>query len=95
MPLHQTYSVNGVCTSWNEINDEMIVSSFTKCGISNALNGTEDDMLYADELVNGAENNAENNDVPNPYDDRLTATEMNELFAESEDESDVDIDFTK
>ena len=34
-----------VSTSWNEINDEMIVSSFTKYGISNALNGTEDDMF--------------------------------------------------
>ena len=81
-----------VCTSWNEINDEMIISSFTKCGISNALNGMEDDMLYADELVNGGENNAKSNDAPDPYDGRLTATEMNELFAKSEDESDVDIE---
>ncbi|KAG2459032.1 POGK protein, partial [Polypterus senegalus] len=35
-----------VKTSWDSVKDEIIVHSFKKCGISNALDGTEDDMLY-------------------------------------------------
>ena len=31
---------------WNSIPIEMIIKSFKKCGISNALDGTEDDLLY-------------------------------------------------
>lgn len=35
-----------VKTSWDSVKDEIVVRSFKKCGISNALDGTEDDMLY-------------------------------------------------
>ena len=36
--------------SWAEIPAEMIRKSFKTCGISNALDGTEDDEVYADDM---------------------------------------------
>jgi len=35
--------------AWQEIRAEMVVKSFKTCGISNALDGTEDDELYAED----------------------------------------------
>jgi hypothetical protein len=32
--------------SWQRVKSEAIVKSFKKCGISNALEGSEDDILY-------------------------------------------------
>ena len=32
--------------AWDDISTEIIVKSFKKCGISNALGGTEDDALF-------------------------------------------------
>ena len=36
--------------SWAEIPAEMVRKSFKACGISNALDGTEDDEVYTDEM---------------------------------------------
>ena len=36
--------------SWVEIPAEMVRKSFKMCGILNALDGTEDDEVYADEM---------------------------------------------
>ena len=44
--------------SWQWVNSETIVKSFKKCGISNALDGTEDDILY-EESDTSSENNHE------------------------------------
>lgn len=38
-----------IVKAWNEIDSAIIIKSFKKCGISNALDGTEDDMLYHDD----------------------------------------------
>ena len=35
-----------VKSSWNEVGNDMVERSFKKCGISNAMNGTEDDLIY-------------------------------------------------
>ena len=35
--------------AWQEIPAQMVMKSFKTCGISNALDGTEDDELYAEE----------------------------------------------
>ena len=35
-----------VKTSWQSAKDETVVRSFKKWGISNALDGSEDDLLY-------------------------------------------------
>ncbi|CAI9738096.1 Hypothetical predicted protein [Octopus vulgaris] len=34
--------------SWGDVRPEIIVKAFKKCGISNALDGTEDDALFED-----------------------------------------------
>ena len=35
--------------AWDLIPSEMIKKSFIKCGISNAMDGTEDDAIYEDD----------------------------------------------
>jgi len=35
--------------AWAEIPQEMVIKSFKTCGISNALDGTEDDVVYSEE----------------------------------------------
>ena len=44
--------------SWQRVQSETIVKSLKKCGISNALDGSEDDILY-DESDALSENNHE------------------------------------
>ena len=39
-----------VVEAWNTIPAEMVMKSFLKCGISNSLDGSEDDALF-DEYV--------------------------------------------
>ena len=47
--------------SWNEIPEEMVSWSFKTCGISNALDGTEDDAVYKEETpeIDGEEEDME------------------------------------
>ena len=44
--------------SWQRVKSETIVKSFKKCGISSALDGSEDDILY-EESDASSENNRE------------------------------------
>ena len=37
-----------VIDAWNDIPTDMVVKSFSKCGISNSMDGMEDDELYND-----------------------------------------------
>ena len=45
--------------SWQRVKSETSVKYFKKCGISNALDGSEDDILY-EESDASSENNHEN-----------------------------------
>ena len=45
--------------SWEEIPEEMVRRSFKTCGISNALDGTEDDAIYDDEMPEVADDDME------------------------------------
>jgi hypothetical protein len=40
--------VCGWVETWQSVKEEIVVKSFKKCGISNALDGTEDDVLFED-----------------------------------------------
>ena len=40
--------VQWVKEAWESISDDIIIRSFKKCGISNAMDGTEDDILHED-----------------------------------------------
>ena len=35
-----------VIKSWEKVKVEIVIKSFKKCGISNAMDGTEDDLLW-------------------------------------------------
>lgn len=35
-----------MCDAWDSISTDMVVKSFKKCDISNAMNDTEDDIIY-------------------------------------------------
>ena len=69
--------------SWQELSKEMVEHSFKKCGISNALDGTEDDLVWEEE-----EDSSQIEEEPdcNVYDDRITPEQWQELFGESDDE---------
>ena len=45
--------------SWEEIPEEMVRRSFKTCGISNALDGTEDNAIYDDEMPEVADDDME------------------------------------
>ncbi|KAG8225841.1 hypothetical protein J437_LFUL004770 [Ladona fulva] len=53
-------SISSVCEwvkkSWQKVKSETIIKSFKKCGISNVLDGSEDDILY-EESYDSRENN--------------------------------------
>ena len=74
-----------VKSSWNEVGNDMVEKSFKKCGISNAMDGTEDDLIYdADVFDRASDGDASDNDEL--YDDTINMEEMRDLFDESEEE---------
>ena len=56
-------SISNVCewvkNSWQWVKSETIVKSFKKCGISNALDGSEDDILYEESDASTENNRAD------------------------------------
>ncbi|KAG7171978.1 Pogo transposable element-like 30, partial [Homarus americanus] len=77
--------------AWNDINVETVIKSFEKCGISNSMDGMEDDMLWEDEDETEAE--ATSSDLEfDPYDD--AAINVSQDVLEELMKSDVDdVDF--
>lgn len=71
---------NWVIQPWKDVKKEVIVKSFKKCGISNDLNGNEDDEVYVE---SGPESDNEAIEV---------AVKFNEIKL-SETESDSDVEF--
>ena len=45
--------VSWIASAWNDIPAEMVEFSFLKCGITNNLDGSEDDLVYenSEELI--------------------------------------------
>ena len=69
--------------SWQELSKEIVERSFKKCGISNALDGTKDDLVWEEEEDSSQVEEEPDCDV---YDDRITPEQWQELFGESDDE---------
>uniref|UniRef100_A0A8C3IBY8 HTH CENPB-type domain-containing protein n=1 Tax=Chrysemys picta bellii TaxID=8478 RepID=A0A8C3IBY8_CHRPI len=81
--------------AWVSIPSEMVEKSFRKCCISNALDGSEDDAIFDDTTEAADEKESESeDDAANIYDDNAgaaaTEAEFNELFGESETNSDFE-----
>ena len=67
----------------SELSKELVERSFKKCGISNTLNGTEDDLVWEEEEDSSQVEEEPDCDV---YNDRITPEQWQELFGESDDE---------
>ena len=72
--------------AWDSIPAEMIEKSFKKCCISNALDGTEDDAIFKDDVDDVEnDNDEEKDDAEDIYDNGgapMTEAEFHELFGE-------------
>ena len=81
--------------AWKSLPAEMVARSFKKCGISNAIDGTEGDILWEDvdeqstALITALDEDDEMDDE-HVYDDRLTEEQWHDLFGDSDDEDDFD-----
>ena len=68
----------------------MVVKSFLKCGISNSMDGTEEDELYNDFVSlrdgEGGSSVVEHSDDEDMYNEKITPEEFDQLFGESDDE---------
>ena len=73
--------------AWKSIPEEMIKHSFLKCGISNSMDGTEDDALFDDEAEDLADVEAysEDNDHTDDHIGDVSEEIYNELFDERSD----------
>lgn len=74
--------------AWDSIPADMVIRSFLKCGISNSMDGTQDDALYEDALEDSDDNDetdseSSDNDV---YADEVTEVDFHALFGESDDD---------
>ena len=73
-------TVGGVCSwvikAWNGVKPKVIIKSFKKCGISNAMDGTEDDAVF------------ELNDSSDDDDEKLAGIAKELTLVDISDESD-------
>ncbi|CAL4062438.1 unnamed protein product, partial [Meganyctiphanes norvegica] len=73
--------------SWDQVKEEIIIKSFKKCGISNALDGTEDDAIFEDNLM--GESDVDDPDAPN----FIAGNSNEDESGNDSDASTVDYDF--
>src|SRR6218665_145250 len=78
--------VTWVKEAWASIPEEMVRRSFLKCGISNAMDGSQDDALYADDDETTPCETTNDDDDDYTADAEFTEEQYNELFEETDDE---------
>ena len=80
--LMKAPTLSTLCTwvkeSWDAIDEKRVIKAFKKCGISNSLDGTEDDLLYQ-----SSENNR-SRVKNNVYDDVINSEDFRDLFSSLE-----------
>ena len=81
---------NWVKASWTSLDESMVVKSFKKCGISNAMDGSEDDALWEDGDIETPEDNAIEDEDDDVYDDRVSHDQWNDLFGDSDCENEFE-----
>ena len=73
--------------AWDSIPEEMVRKSFLKCGISNAMDGSEDDAIYETKQNSDADDDSTDASHDGYTDDTLPSVElMKELFCEHSDD---------
>src|SRR6218665_3059281 len=78
--------VTWVKEAWASIPEEMVRRSFLKFGISNAMDGSQDDALYADDDETTPCETMGDDDDDYTADAQFTQEQYNELFVETDDE---------
>ena len=72
-----------VLDSWHDVKENVVVKSFKKCCISNAMDGSKDDILYADrfkEKGDKKEDDSEDvDDHTDPHEDNLPQYDQQRL----------------
>ena len=63
---------------WKDIPSEMIIKSFKKCGISNALDETENDLLYSSDAEISEDEIDDLNEIVNEDDVSAEELELDE-----------------
>ena len=77
-------TVQWVKAAWDKIGVPMVQYSFKKTGISNSLNGTEDDLLWQEPSTSTTDDSESDDD--NVYTDTLSSEQIHALFDETDDE---------
>ena len=83
-----------VKSAWDEIPAEIVVKSFLKTGISNSMDGTQDDELWTESQEDGSEEDDTEED--DTYlagwdtDEKITQEEWEDLFGKSDDEEEFE-----
>ena len=72
-----------VLDSWHDVKDHVIVKSVKKFCISNAMDGSEDDILYADRFKEKEDKNEDDSedvgDPTDPHEDNLSQHDWQRL----------------
>ena len=75
-------TLSTLCTlvkeSWDAIDEKRVIKAFKKCGISNSLDGTEDDLLYQSSESSESDRSRVEDNV---YDDVINSEEFRDLFS--------------
>lgn len=79
-----------VLEAWCGLPEEMVARSFKKCGISNSIDGTEDDILWEEDTNPEQESNDAESEDKDLYDDQLTEEQWRSLFGESDGEDEFE-----
>ena len=81
-----------VSEAWDAVKVPTFVKAFKKCCISNAMDGTEDDILWQHEEVSAVDESDDMQEVPtDPHDDEIPLAEYQELFfGDQAEDSDTD-----
>ena len=73
-----------VLEAWCGLPEEM-VARFKKCGISNSIDGTEDDILWEEDTRQEQESEDDESEDEDLYDGQLTEVQWRSLFGKSDD----------
>ena len=80
--------------AWDEVKVPVIIKSFKKCCISNAMDGTEDDILWEESTDDPDDpaGDADEPDVSDPHDDQIDPADRMALFNSVHDVDDTAAD---
>ncbi|KOC62585.1 hypothetical protein WH47_04246 [Habropoda laboriosa] len=63
--------------SWEAVEEETIIKSFKKCGVSNAMDGTEDEAVFEGSDNNSSDESNTNGDINEMSDSTESGDELN------------------